>query len=201
MSKDQWNTRYIDEEYVYGTEPNEYLKKFLEKSGPGLILFPAEGEGRNSVYAAMKGWHVDAFDQSEVGRDKALRLAEGKKVKINYSISSLEDWDSKGVTYDCIALIFVHMIPELRIAFHKKMISALKPGGILLLEAFTKNQMPRTSGGPKNMELLFDADDIKSDFEELEILDFSETQVILDEGRLHQGIADVVRMIGTKAKL
>ena len=178
--------------------PNKYLESFLEGRQPGRILFPAEGEGRNSVFAASVGWQADAFDQSEAGRDKAIRLASSKNCSINYSISSLEDWDPKGVTYDCIALIFVHLVPGIRKTIHQKMISALKPGGILLLEAFTKKQMPRTSGGPKNLELLFDAEDLQSDFAKLETVEFNETQVVLDEGPLHQGLADVVRLIARK---
>jgi hypothetical protein len=200
MSKEQWNTRYIADEYIYGTEPNEYLRKFLDRSNSGRILFPAEGEGRNAVYAAMKGWQADAFDQSEAGRDKALRLAAEKKVNIHYFIQSLEDWEPIESTYDCISLIFVHLPPPLRIEVHNKVIAALKPGGILLLEAFTSNQLPRTSGGPKNSELLFDAKDIGADFAEMKTLEFSETQVILDEGPLHQGLADVVRLMAKKVK-
>jgi hypothetical protein len=198
MSKDQWNSRYAAEEYIYGTYPNKYLETFLKGRHPGRILFPAEGEGRNSVYAASLGWQVDAFDQSEAGMDKALRLASSKKTTINYSISSLEDWDSNGVSYDCIALIFVHLVPGIREAIHQKLISALKPGGFLVLEAFTKKQMPRTSGGPKNLELLFDAEELRLDFSELEMIDFCETEVEINEGTLHQGLADVVHLIAKK---
>jgi hypothetical protein len=194
MSKEQWDSRYIAEEYIYGINPNSYLKEFLDGKPAGRILFPAEGEGRNSVYAASLGWQVDAFDQSVAGRDKAVRLASEKGVSINYQLSSLEEWSSNGIQYDCIALIFVHLPPDLRTEIHQKMISVLKPGGILLLEAFTKNQLPRTSGGPKNLELLFDALELKRDFSELEIIEFKETQVILNEGPLHQGLADVVRV-------
>jgi hypothetical protein len=91
MSKKDWNNQYITPEYIYGTEPNECLRTFLADKNHGRILFPAEGEGRNLVYAASLGWHVDAFDQSEAGRDKAMQLSKLKGVEINYSISSLEE--------------------------------------------------------------------------------------------------------------
>jgi 2-polyprenyl-3-methyl-5-hydroxy-6-metoxy-1,4-benzoquinol methylase len=198
MSKEQWNSRYIADEYIYGINPNTYLKEYLDGKPAGRILFPAEGEGRNSVYAASLGWEVDAFDQSEAGREKALKLASEKGVSINYRVSSLEDWSSNGIQYDCIALIFVHLPPDIRTGIHHKLISMLKPGGILLLEAFTKKQLPRTSGGPKNLELLFDAQELKLDFSDIEMISFDETQVILDEGPLHQGLADVVRVIARK---
>lgn len=198
MSQQQWDTRYSAGEYIYGTEPNNYLKACIEKYKPGRILFPAEGEGRNAVYAATLGWQVEAFDQSEAGRQKALKLAASKGVVVNYPVLSLEDWQPESNSFDCIALIYVHMEPQLRKRVHSKVTDALKPGGRVVLEAFTKSQFPRTSGGPKNLELLFDAAEIKDDFAALEMIEFAEMQVILDEGDLHQGLADVVRLIAVK---
>jgi hypothetical protein len=198
MSKQQWDLRYSAEEYIYGTEPNTYLKETLIKLSPGRILFPAEGEGRNAVFAATAGWQVDAFDQSEAGRQKALKLAALKSVKFNYIISSIEDWQAGEERYDCIVLIFVHMPPEMRMTFHAKMIAALKPGGVIVFEAFSKKQLPRESGGPKDPDLLYDADDIRNDFAVLDILDFAATRVNLEEGRLHKGLAEVVRLTAKK---
>lgn len=198
MSKDQWDSRYGSEEYVYGTEPNEYLREFLQDRKPGRILFPAEGEGRNAVYAAVLGWQTDAFDQSESGRDKALKLSEEKSVSINYFIASLEEWLPEPAAYDCIALLFVHLPMNLRISVQEKAIKALKTGGFLILEGFTKNQMPRTSGGPKNLELLYDADELKKELGGLELLEYEEVQIELNEGALHKGLADVVHLVGKK---
>jgi SAM-dependent methyltransferase len=198
MSKQEWDSRFRTEEYIYGVNPNNFLKKCLLGLKPGRILFPAEGEGRNVVYAAGLGWDTFAFDQSETGRDKALQLAEKNKVTIHYDLYSLEEWEVKAELYDCISLIFVHLPKELRVKVHQSVISALKPGGILIFEAFTKDQMPRTSGGPKNLDLLFDPDDIRKDFEQMEFLNFEVVQVELDEGPLHKGIADVVHFMARK---
>jgi SAM-dependent methyltransferase len=198
MSQQQWNSRYSSEEYIYGTEPNAYLKAFLDNHEPGRILFPAEGEGRNAVYAATLGWQVDAFDQSEAAKQKAMKLADLKGVEINYYLSSLELWLPEDDSYDCIALIFVHLEPEMRKEVHKKVIKALKPGGCIVFEAFTKKQMPRTSGGPKNLDLLYDASEIQSDFSSLAIIELTENQVVLEEGTLHKGLADVVDFTAAK---
>jgi hypothetical protein len=59
-----WDERYADEEYVYGTTPNQYFKQELEKLTPGKILLPGEGEGRNAVFAATQGWKVTARSKS-----------------------------------------------------------------------------------------------------------------------------------------
>ncbi len=196
--QNQWDERYARQEYIYGTEPNNFLKEQLSALKPGKILFPAEGEGRNAVYAASLGWETDAFDQSKEGQKKAIKLAVQKGVTINYSIQSLAEWFPEPDQYDCIALIFLHLPEALRHKVHKEAINALKPGGIIILEAFTINQLPRTSGGPKTAELLFTREQLASDFKELTFLKLCETQAMLNEGPLHQGIADLIQLIGYK---
>lgn len=196
--QNQWDERYARQEYIYGTEPNNFLKAKLSLLKPGRVLFPAEGEGRNAVYAATLGWESDAFDQSMEGKKKAIQLAKQSNVSIAYSIQSLNDWNPEPGQYDCIALIFVHLPEELRKRVHLSAIKALKPGGILILEAFTVNQMNRNSGGPKISGLLFTSEQIKSDFSALSEIEISETQVILNEGPLHQGLADVIQFSGYK---
>ena len=105
MSKEMWDQRYAESEYVYGINPNEFFKQELDKLVPGKILLPAEGEGRNAVYAAEKGWVVSAFDQSEEGRKKSMLLAADRKVTIDYHIRDLETHDYPVDHFDAIALV------------------------------------------------------------------------------------------------
>ena len=196
--QNQWDERYARQEYIYGTEPNKFLKEQLSLLKPGRILFPAEGEGRNAVFAASLGWETDAFDQSVEGQRKAIKLATHRGVSVDYYIQSLNDWNPEPDQYDCIALIFVHLPEGLRQQVHNAVIRSLKPGGTLLLEAFTLNQLPRTSGGPKTAELLFTRELIVSDFKELIFTEFAETQTTLNEGPLHQGLADVIQLTALK---
>jgi len=86
-----WDERYGTENYVYGKEPNAFFSAQMERTEPGNMLLPGEGEGRNAVYAALKGWKVEAFDQSRVGQSKALNLASEMGVEINYKVCRLED--------------------------------------------------------------------------------------------------------------
>lgn len=196
--QNQWDERYARQEYIYGTEANNFLKEKLLTLKPGRILLPGEGEGRNVVYAATLGWEACATDQSTEAQKKAYQLANQKDVSINYSIQSLNDWDPEPDQYDCIAFIFVHLPEAIRKQVHKAAIKALKPGGILILEAFTTNQLHRNSGGPKNTDLLFTSAQLKIDFAALSDLEIVETQIILNEGSLHQGLADVIRLTGNK---
>lgn len=193
-----WDERYNTEEYVYGEAPNEFLRKKLTHLKPGKILFPAEGEGRNAVYAAELGWNVTAFDLSVEGKNKALNLASKKGVTISYEILSFEDANFESEFFDCICLVFAHMPSAVRCTMHKKLISFLKPGGLLILEAFSKKQLGKTSGGPSNLDLLFSEQELRKDFSEMNELMFEETESVLNEGPFHQGTASVIRVVGRK---
>ena len=194
-----WDERYSSEEYVYGTVPNQFFKQMLDKIPiPGKLLLPGEGEGRNAVYAAKMGWHVDAFDQSSEGKLKALRLAEANNVKIDYSIDDLAKFTPIKKYYDCAAIIFVHFNSEERKSFHKKIIDSLKPGGKIILELFSKDQFEKSSGGPQDLEMLYTLNEIKNDFAEMKTILIEEKSIFLDEGDKHKGDASVIRYIGEK---
>lgn len=204
MSKELWNERFSSKEYIYGTEPNEFFKQQIDLLDAGKLLLPGEGEGRNAVYASSKGWIVDAVDFSESAKAKALKLAESKSVKINYIISDLAEFDYPENEYDLIGLFFIHLKPSVRDLVHSRLIKSLKSGGRIILEAFNKRQINNTSGGPKDIELLYDEKDILSSFSHLlsnskgEILLLENTITELSEGNYHKGKADVIRFIGLK---
>ena len=196
--KDFWNERFGSEDYAYGTEPNEFYKEQLNQITPGKILFPAEGEGRNAVYAATKGWQVTAFDPSIEGKRKAEQLAKINQVSINYLIDNYDFVDFPKESFDCVVLIFAHMHPMKRKEYHQKLISFLKPGGILILEGFSKKQIKNNTGGPRDIDMLFSKDEMESDFNSFSELVLTETDTILNEGPFHQGTASVIRVLGTK---
>lgn len=206
MSSDwlkMWNTRFGQKEYAYGTQPNEYLKTKLQGLEPGTILFGAEGEGRNAVYAAQLGWQVSAFDISEEGRKKALKLAERNQVNIDYKIGELSELGFAPEQFDAIALIYAHFPPNIRSGLHKLLNSYLKPGGIIIFEAFSKDHLeykqanPKV-GGPNNVDYLFSLEELQTDFANFEILELKKTTVQLNEGDGHVGIGSVIRFMGKK---
>ncbi|MCI4442480.1 MAG: class I SAM-dependent methyltransferase [Lentimicrobium sp.] len=199
--KDFWNERYANEDYAYGIEPNVFFKTQLEVLPKGKILFPAEGEGRNAVYAAQNDFEVYAFDSSKEGKIKAEKLAKHKNVSLKYSISSIEDIDYPQGFFDGIVLIFAHFPAKPRKEFHKKMLTYLKPNGFVIFEAFSKEQINNTSGGPSNIEMLISEEEIKTEFPEINFTMLETVEVFLDEGPFHQGKASVVRFIGTKNML
>ena len=198
---DFWNDRYSSDEYVYGTEPNQFFKEQIQKiNASGRLLLPGEGEGRNAVFAAKLGWNVDAFDQSSVAKMKAETLAKLNNVKINYSNVDLGKFVPQKNFYDCAAIIFVHLSPEIRSGFHSKIIESLKPKGKIILELFSKNQFRKDSGGPQNLDMLSTIEEIKNDFKGLKTIVLSEDNINLDEGAKHSGEASVIRYLGQKVK-
>lgn len=197
MEKQFWNTRYQDNVTVYGTKPNAFFKEFIDSHNPGTILLPAEGEGRNAVYAAKKGWKVDAFDFSEVARNKAMQAASDQNVNINYWLEDLANFKADKI-YDAVGLIYVHLPEGIRHDFHGKAYQSLRSGGYLVLEAFAKEQLQFDSGGPKDSSLLYSAPMICSDFPFLHLLSCGQKELELKEGPYHKGKAAVLRLIGQK---
>lgn len=196
--QESWNARYSAAEFVYGTEPNQFLKYELSKITPGKILFLGEGEGRNAVYAATLGWDVDAVDFSAAGKVKAEILAAEKGVKINYFVDDLSTYAPEQNFYNAAVFIFLHLEESLRSIVFEKAIDSLKPGGKIIFEAFEKEQIKNNSGGPKDEELLFLLKDVIEDFIDLDFEKLSKEKIVLTEGKGHEGEGVVVRFVGIK---
>lgn len=200
---DRWNERYSNDEFAYGTQPNNYLKEQLQKLEIGSILFPAEGEGRNAIFAAQLGWNVSAFDISAEGKNKALHLAETNHVEIDYQVGELQTLDYPKEQFDVIALIYAHFPAEIKSSIHKMLDTYLRKGGFIIFEAFSKKHLDfvlknEKVGGPKDIESLFSIEEIKSDFPEYDIIELEEKEIELQEGIFHNGTGSVIRFLGKK---
>jgi hypothetical protein len=192
-----WNNRYQENETVYGYEPNLFFKTYLDKCLPGKLLLPCEGEGRNAIYAAKKGWQVTAFDFSRVAVEKALQVAAKEKVSIQYEQNSIE-YFVPAHQFNLIALIYVHMAPAIRKKFIQLLITSLEDKGTIIIEGFNKEQINNSSGGPKDVNLMYSVEELKEDFKEMNIVLLEEKDIDLAEGEFHKGEASVIRLIATK---
>lgn len=196
MSTDFWNSRYAEPGYAYGTEPNAFLtsqKNYLKPGAKALAV--ADGEGRNGVWLAQQGLDVLSVDASEVGLRKTQELAADRGVTIRTKKVELTVWPWPEQKFDIVAAIYVHFPPEVRARLHRCMFEALKPGGVLILEAFTPAQLSYKSGGPPVAEMLYAADLLRTDFSGGEILLLEETVTELAEGKYHRGPGAVVRLV------
>lgn len=200
---DRWNDRYSTDEFAYGEQPNNYLKEQLEQLNPGKILFPAEGEGRNAVFAARLDWEVSAFDISIEGKNKALQLAENNEVSIDYQVGELQELNYNEEQFDAIALIYAHFPASIKSSYHKTLNHYLKKGGVIIFEAFSKNHLSYLAknekvGGPKELGMLFSIEEIKADFPDYEMITLEEKEIELNEGLFHNGQGSVIRFVGRK---
>lgn len=201
--KEFWNERYNANEYAYGEMPNEYFAEKLAELECGRMLLPADGEGRNGVFAAKLGWDVTSFDISESGKAKAERLAQKNNVIISFDIADVESIQYQQESFDAIALIFAHFHENKRKRYHQQLDKLLKSGGYLIIEAFSKthihyNRIDEKVGGPKDEKMLYSLVDIQDDFPNYSILELKETEVLLNEGSYHSGKGGVVRFWGRK---
>jgi cyclopropane fatty-acyl-phospholipid synthase-like methyltransferase len=192
-----WNERYAVNEYIYGTEPNTFLAEHAEMlTGPVLSL--AEGEGRNGVFLATKGLAVHGVDSSEVGLAKAQALAASKRVQIQTEVVDLAEFQPKENQYGAVISISAHVPGAIRARLYPLVEKCLKPGGIILLEAYSLAQLNRNTGGPKDPDMLMTKAKIQHEFPNLEPSLLRELEREVMEGTYHTGLASVVQFIGRK---
>lgn len=198
--KELWDKRYSQTDFFYGKSANEFLVNNVEALEKGRVLCLAEGEGRNAVYLASLGFDVAAVDSSEVGLNKALLFAAENKVQITADVADLADYDLGENQYSAVVSIFCHLPPALRQSVHARAIRALQPGGKLLLEAYSPQQLALKTGGPSKAALLYSEETIKQDFIGLSTLFINERERNVQEGAGHSGVGHVVQYIGQKPK-
>lgn len=195
---DFWNQRYRESHFAYGKTPNLFLAENLPRFERGELLFAAEGEGRNAVFAAQLGHHVVAYDISIEGKNKAMKLAAEMGVEIEYGTGHLEEQHYQPDSFDGLVLIYAHFPKSIRATLHAQLLNCLKPGGFVIFEAFGKEQIQYQSGGPKDVEMLVSIEEVMLEFEALSFELLENVLINLQEGAYHNGLASVVRFVGYK---
>lgn len=198
MGQQGWDARYEGDEFVYGTAPNDLLRDQVGQLPAGRILCLAEGEGRNAVFLAERGFSVTAVDQSAVGLAKARALAGQRGVAIETIVADLADFHLEPGTWDGIVSIFAHMPPPARRHLHHEVVSGLRPGGVFVLEAYRPEQLEYGTGGPPTSELMMDLDALRVELVGLEFEYAEELVRDVHEGPLHHGRGAVVQLRARK---
>jgi SAM-dependent methyltransferase len=195
--KQKWNDRYSSEEYYFGKEPNDFFKEEIDKLQPGKALFIGDGEGRNSVYAAKIGWSVDSIDISDVGKNKAEKLASENKVKINYLLADALEFNYPVENYDLVVVIYFHVDENFREQIHNQFIDTLKSRGRLIYLVYEKDHIKLNTNGPSSLNLLYSLDNIVEDFIDLEFELLKKEKL----SRIKNGVSQesiVIRFVGRK---
>lgn len=195
-----WDERYRREDYVYGKAPNDFLANHADELRAGNVLCLAEGEGRNAVFLAARGFAVTAVDASAVGLEKARRLAAERGVEIETMCADLADYDLGVNCWDNIVSIYCHVPSALRVDLHHRVVAALRRGGVFLLEGYTPRQLEFNSGGPRDPDRLMTREGLAGELEGLEFRRLEELERDIREGSHHSGLSAVVQVVATRPK-
>lgn len=194
-----WNEKYNNEQFVYGTAPNDFLRDNAHRFSPeGKILCIAEGEGRNAVWLAEQGFQVTAVDASDVGLAKGRKLAASRGVTVNWIHADLSQYVPGVGVWDGVVAIFAHLPPDLRSRVHADCVDSLKEGGVLLLEAYTPEQLNFKTGGPGNPDWLMTPEVLQQELQGLTFEQLQKTERDVIEGIGHTGLGSVVQVIGIR---
>lgn len=192
-----WNNRYAGEDYVYGTEPNAFLAEhYGSLRGPVLSL--SEGEGRNAVFLASHGLEVVGVDISSTALQKAAKLAEARGVTITTVVCDLETFRPEEDRYGAVISIWAHLPGRVRSRLYPLVERALRPGGTILLEAYSEAQLSRDTGGPKDPDMLMTVDKVRREFPHCEPVLLREIERTVSEGGGHTGPGSVVQFLGRR---
>jgi SAM-dependent methyltransferase len=193
-----WDERYSQAGFAYGTEPNEFLAAVAGRIPVGPVLSLGEGEGRNAAYLAGLGHRVVAVDQSAVGLDKARRLAADRGLSIETVYADLEEFPIEPEAWAGIVSIFCHLPRRIRRSLYAAAAEGLRPGGVLVLEAYTPRQIGRGTGGPQDPDMLVTLAGLTEELVGLEFVHARELDREVHEGEYHTGVASVVQVIGLR---
>ena len=193
-----WNQKFLRDGYLYGKEANEFIKSsYVNFKKNQRVLCLGEGEGRNAVFLAKKGYEVAAIDASDIGLSKLQAWAKESNVNVETKCMDINEWIPTK-KYGAILFTFMHLsMLELEKTI-EKIEESLKEGGFFIVEVFSKSQINKNSGGPKNLDLLYSVEDFQKCIKSLKIHKLEEVIVKLNEGNGHMGEASVIRLIAQK---
>lgn len=193
---DRWNTRFASADYVFGEAPNDMLARYAAPLAAGRALCVADGEGRNGVWLAERGWQVTSLDFSAPAQDKAAKLAAARGVALEIVQADVHGWDYPQAAYDLVADVFSQFSsPEQRAQKWAGMLRALRPGGWLIVVGYTPRQLHHRTGGPQQVENLYTPDLLRAAFGHLAIDILEEREMVLAEGAGHSGMSAVIGMV------
>jgi 2-polyprenyl-3-methyl-5-hydroxy-6-metoxy-1,4-benzoquinol methylase len=197
--QERWETRFGAAGYLFGTEPNVFLKSQAHRLRAGAsALSVADGEGRNGVWLAQQGLDVLTIDYSPTGLAKAQKLAQERGVRLRTEVADVTTWHWPTAAFDVIVAIFIAVDVVDRPAFFQNLKAALKPGGHLLMQSYRPEQLNYKTGGPPDAARMMTRDILQAAFGDLAELDIREHDSILNEGTAHVGMSALIDLVAKK---
>lgn len=198
MSTNMWDVRFAEPELAYGDQPNDFLREAAANLEPGRALCLAEGQGRNAVWLAERGFATTAVDLSAVGLRRARNLAASRGVNIETVVADLSTWQAEPSSFDLVVAIFAHLPSPARAQMHQMAARALKPGGRLILEAYTPRQLAHNTGGPRDVAMLVEPEVLRAELDGLVVETLQEVEREIHEGAFHNGLSAVVQCVARR---
>jgi SAM-dependent methyltransferase len=196
----RWEQRFRVPEYIFGTEPNAFLKScapLLPANGKALAI--ADGEGRNGVWLAARGLDVTSLEFSPAAQKKAISLAQERGVTLTFVQANVHAWDYPEATFDVVVDIFTQFsTPAQRATKWRGVQQSLKPGGLLILQGYTPKQLQYNTGGPKAVDQLYTRPMLEAAFRGLRDLTIGEQEVEMQKGAAHSGMSAVISLTARK---
>ena len=201
--QNKWDERYQDQDrWFYGEEPNDFLVAQADRiPSQGKILSVGEGEGRNAIFLLEKGYSVEAIDLSSVGLTKLSKRAQEKGLaeRLQTEVADLTKFEFGQQRYDAVIAIWCHGDEAMRRHLLTKAAECLKPGGCLILEAYTPAQLHFKTGGPPDATMMYTADEIQTWLGDLRCELLQEIERDIYEGIGHRGRSAVVQCLAVQA--
>jgi SAM-dependent methyltransferase len=201
-AQDFWSDKYraAGDDYLFGTGPNRFLAAQASwMDGGGRALSIADGEGRNAVWLAERGFDVTATELSPVALDKAARLAAQRGVSVDFAHADALCWTYPEESFDLVVGVFIQFAaPDERRVLFDNMKRTLKPGGRIVLQGYTPKQLDYRTGGPSAVENLYTAALLREAFGDLELECLQEYEDVLSEGLAHRGQSALIGMVARK---
>jgi cyclopropane fatty-acyl-phospholipid synthase-like methyltransferase len=196
----RWQERFAAPGYLFGTAPNEFLKRKAHLLRPGgTALAIADGEGRNGVFLAEQGLDVLSIDFSPLAQEKARKLAAERGVTLRVEQADVTDWTWPADAFDVVAAIFIQFTaPAERAQVFAGIKKTLKPGGLLLLQGYGLKQLDYKTGGPSRAENLYTRDLLQQAFGDFSSLEIDEYDSVIQEGAGHGGMSALIDAVGRK---
>ncbi|OUQ87602.1 SAM-dependent methyltransferase [Brevibacillus brevis] len=191
-----WNERFHSEEYYYGEEPNVFIEQqaYRLEHGQKVIAF-AEGEGRNAVFLAKRNLEVTAIDYAESGLQKTKKLAQKHSVDVLTKKMDLLEEEVPSEEYDAAIMVYGHFHKNAQTMILNKMKKAIKPKGIMMLEVFSEEQLKYGTGGPQDLDMLYDPKEILAWCKGHEVIHFFYGEQERVAGKAHTGLAHVIQLV------
>ena len=195
-----WDERYAAPGYLFGTEPARFLvDQAVHLPERGRVLVVADGEGRNSVFLAARGFDVMAFDASHVAVEKARALAKGRDVPVRFEVSNVDGWDWAPNAYDAVVAVFIQFAPpQMRARIFEGIKRTLKPGGMLMLHGYRPEQITYGTGGPPHAENMYTEEMLREGFGDMRILHLAAYDCEIEEGKGHAGMSALIDLVAVK---